>query len=173
MNSENEKFDERLELLERSVRAHHPFLVRYANRILRNWADAEDAVSELWRYAIVHLDKEHINCLPILRKKVYFLSIDCIRKRKGREVLLEDFDRMPMQAPPANAFTEEEEAAFAENFWREIGPVPLTEEQKLATWSSIRFSYTIDNIAARMNTSRSTVGDWVAKGKEAIRNAMR
>lgn len=159
--------------LERSVRDYHTFFVQYAYRILRNWADAEDAVSELWRYAIVHLKDEHIDCLPILRRKLYFLAIDSIRKRKGKEVLCEEFDQMPMQAPPEDAFTQEEELSLADKFWSELGPVPLTDDQKTATWSSIRFGFTYDEIASRMNASRSTVGDWVAKGKKVIRDAMR
>ena len=173
MNSADKKFNQRLELLEESVRLHHSFLVQYANRITLNWADAQDVVSELWKYATAHLKDEHINCLPVLRRKVYFLSIDCIRKRKRQETLTDDFEHLPVAAPSQDAFSSLEEDELAQKFWRELGPVSLTEKQKQVTWLSIRFSYTYAEIAARMQISPSTIGDWVAKGKLVIRKAMR
>ncbi len=172
MKKSGKMADKRLEALERSVRANHKFLVRYAYRILRNLADAQDAVSELWRYAFARLDEAHMECLPILRRKLYFLALDSLRKRGRREVLSENFEQFPLQAPPGEFLSEEEEEAFAERFWRELGPVGLTDEQKFATWLALRFGYTYDEIAARLGSSRSTVGDWVAKGKLVIRKAL-
>jgi len=166
--SANAVFDRRMVQIGELVKTHHQYLVNVVYRRIGNYQDAEDVVSRLWVYVLKHPKFEAMRSLPQLRRKAHFLSLDLHRSRKNKEVLLENFDELPMVARPDNPATAEEEARLERNFWSELPDLPVTEEQKKATWLKVRYGYTVKEISQQLGSAPATVGDWIAKTKQAI-----
>ncbi len=163
------EFDLRLERVTQAVDRYHEYLVRLTYRYTRQWQDAENIVSDLWRYCLKHVPLEKIGQLPLLRRKAYLLFLDHYRRQKSRETVVENVEDMPAAiAPPTSPASEQEEARFEAKFWAELPGIELTEPQRKAAWLSLRYGYTFQEIAERIGKPVSTVGDWVALSKAAI-----
>lgn len=168
------EFDKRLEELANAVRRYHQYLVCFANSLLNNWADAECVVSNLYTYVLLHLERKDITCLPVLRRKVYFLCIDFIRSQANKAIPTDEIESFELIADVEQPLTEAEEAAYERKFWDDLGITTLTDIEKRATWLSLRFEYTYEEIATMLpnGVKKSMIGNYVNRGTAAIRKAM-
>lgn len=167
-------FDQRLKLVSEAVRAYHQYLVRYACGIVKDWATAEDIVSKLWEYVILHVEPDLINHLPVLRRKVWFLAMDDLRFKSRRD--FQSLDQMPdeyvLDTKSQQPLTDQEERHHELVFWAEMPEVKLTNDQKKAAWLHWREGYTLKECSARFNKSTSTMGDWITKARAEVVKTM-
>lgn len=164
-----EAFERRLAAVTRAVDDYHGYLLDYLHQLTRQRQDAENLVQDLWRHVLLHFDEGKIGCLPLLRRKAYQLFIDHYRKlvRRG-EVLTDKLPDAPVHHPDFNGATEAEDAALRERFWSEYPGIDLTEDQKAALWLHARYGFTYKEIEDRAGFPASTVGDWIALGRQRL-----
>lgn len=166
-------FDRRMTRVMQSADLHHTLLLDYLGRLTRQRQDAEDLAQELWRYVLLHFKEDQIGCLPLLRRKAYQLFIDLYRTRqRRRENLTDAMPDLPAPMVRENRFSETEEAALQERFWREFPGVDLTAPQKEVLWLHARYGFTYKEIETRLGVAASTVGDWIALGRVRLGAAL-
>lgn len=153
----------------KSVDLHHTLLLGYLGHLTRHRQDAEDLAQDLWRYVLKHFPEEKIGCLPLLRRKAYQLFVDLYRaKQRKRENLTGEMPDLASTVVRENQFSAAEEAALKERFWREYPGLDLTEPQKEVLWLHARYGFTYKEIETRIGIAASTVGDWIALGRERL-----
>ena len=54
-----------------------------------------------------------------------------------------------------------------EKFWSEY-PVDLPDKTREMLWLAGRYGYSVDEISERMQVARSTVGDWLKRGRQKL-----
>lgn len=152
-----------------SVDLYHTHLQDYLHRLTQQWQDAEDLMQELWRYVLLHFPEEKIQTLSLLRRKAYQLFIDHYRAAKRRpEVLTDELPETPVSHAKEASFSPESESALSERFWQDFGGIDLTEAQKNVLWLHGRYGLTYQEIEKRTGIPNSTVGDWIALGRERL-----
>lgn len=162
-------FQQRLEKVMASVDLYHTHLQDYLCRLTRQWQDAEDILQELWRYVLLYFPDEKIESLSLLRRKAYQLFVDHYRASKRRpEVLTDELPEVPVSATIQTSFSEKGEAEMKERFWREFHGVDLSDAQKEVLWQHARYGRTYQEIEKELGVPASTVGDWVALGRERL-----
>lgn len=161
------EFDLRMEQVTLAIDRYHQYLVEFVYSRTRQWQEAEDIVSDLWRYVIKHVNLDKICNLKVLRAKAHFLFLDWYRRQKNREILSEGFYEMPIAASPDGPETDAEIAACEKRFWAEFPEINLTENQKKALLLNV-YGYTLKDIGKQLGTAQSTVGDWVKKAKSEV-----
>lgn len=162
-------FQQRLDKVMASVDLYHAHLQDYLFRLTRQWQDAEDILQELWRYVLLYFPEEKIESLSLLRRKAYQLFVDHYRAAKRRqEILTDELPELPVNAASQLSFSEANEAELRERFWREFHGIKLSDAQKDVLWHHARYGRTYQEIERELGVPASTVGDWVALGRELL-----
>lgn len=164
-------FDKRMELVMDAVDKHQMHLLHYIQNLTHNYHDAQDILQTLWKHILLHFKEEHINCLPILRRKAYQFYVDAYRFRKRRnEQLTEDYAGIEPVAAHYEAHSDAEEADFYNQFWSEFEGINLNEFQRDCFWRHARYEQSYSQIAKDLNVGKSTVGDAVSKARTTLKN---
>ena len=162
-------FQHRLDKVMVSVDLYHTHLQDYLYRLTRQWQDAEDILQELWRYVLLHFPDDKIESLSLLRRKAYQLFVDHYRAAKRRpEILTDELPELPVGGEPQFAITDAGEAEMKARFWREFHGVQLSDAQKEVLWRHARYGQTYQEIEKELGVPASTVGDWIALGRERL-----
>lgn len=165
------QFERRMERVMTAVDLHHAHLLDYLFQLTRHRQDSEDLAQELWRYVLHNFPEEKITALSLLRRKAYQLFVDHYRAAKRRpEVPLEEVHDRPVYVSREAAFSDAEEGRMKTSFWLEFHGIDLTEAQKEVLWLHGRYGFTYQEIAAQTGVPSSTVGDWIALGRERLMN---
>lgn len=162
-------FQQRLDKVMASVDLNHTHLLDYLYRMTRQWQDAEDILQELWRYVLLHFPEDKIESLSLLRRKAYQLFIDHYRAAKRRpEIFTDEVPDLPVTSSGETSFSTEAEAEMKTRFWREFHGIELSDAQKDVLWLHARYGQTYQEIARQLGVPASTVGDWIALGRERL-----
>lgn len=162
-------FDERMAAIERTIDAYHVYIETYLESLTRNHADAQELANQLWLFALHKFKDEHLESLPILRRKAYQLFVDHHRKRKRREALISVTDAVPDRpALSREAAGEAEERALQERFWAEFPVEDLPATHKHALYLSARYGYTVQEISRLLGAPPSTIGDWLQSARRRL-----
>lgn len=162
-------FQQRLDKVMASVDLYHTHLQDYLYRLTRQWQDAEDILQELWRYVLLYFPEEKIDSLSLLRRKAYQLFVDHYRAAKRRpEVLTDELPELAVSGAGQTSFSDAGEAEMKERFWREFHGVELSDAQKDVLWHHARYGRTYQEIERELGVPASTVGDWIALGRERL-----
>lgn len=166
-------FDRRMVMVEGAITRHHAYLSNYLYNLTNQWQDAENLAQELWKYVLLRFEEGQIGQLSLLRRKAYQLFVDHYRKKVRRGETLAEAPAEQVNKPISqDAYTDEEELALKNKFWSEYPSVDLTEEQKEVLWLHARYGFTYSEIEEKTGIASSTVGDWIAKGRKALREAL-
>ncbi len=159
----------RMEAVLRSVDLYHTHLQDYLYRLTHQWQDAEDILQELWRYVLLQFPEDRIESLSLLRRKAYQLFIDRYRAARRRpEILTSELPELPVEGSAQVRFSDAGEAEMKACFWREFHGVELSDPQKDVLWLHARYGHTYQEIEKITGVPASTVGDWVALGRERL-----
>ncbi len=162
------QFERRMERVMTAVDLHHVHLRDYLYQLSRQWQDAEDILSELWRYVLHHFPEDKIDSLSLLRRKAYQLWVDHYRASKRRPVTLTDeLPEVPF-VPRETAFSDDGELELKAKFWSEFHGIALSEPQKEVLFLHARYGFTYAEIEQQTGVPSSTVGDWIALGRTRI-----
>lgn len=162
-------FERRVELVMVAVDLHHTYLQDYLYRLTRQWQDAEDILADLWRYALLRFPEEKIQSLSLLRHKAYQLFVDHYRAGKRRqEIVTDEIPEPSLYVSREMSFSDVEETALKERFWREFPGIDLSETQKDVLFLHARYGFTYQELALQTGIGSSTIGDWVSKGRQLI-----
>ena len=162
-------FQQRLDKVMASVDLHHTHLLDYLYRMTRQWQDAEDILQELWRYVLLHFPEDKIESLSLLRRKAYQLFVDHYRAAKRRpEIFTDELPEVPVSGAGQAPFSDAGEAELKERFWREFHGIELSDAQKNVLWMHARYGQTYQEIERQVGVPASTVGDWIALGRERL-----
>lgn len=162
-------FERRMERVMTAVDLHHAHLLDYLFQLTRHRQDSEDLAQELWRYVLHNFPEEKITALSLLRRKAYQLFVDHYRAAKRRpEVPLEEVHDMPVYVSREAVFSDAEEARLKERFWSEFPGIELTGLQKEVLFMRGRYNLTYAEIARETGVGSSTIGDWVALGRQRL-----
>lgn len=162
-------FQQRLDRVMASVDLYQTHLQDYLYRLTRQWQDAEDILQELWRYVLLYFPEEKIDSISLLRRKAFQLFVDHYRKVKRRpEILTDELPELPVSGEHQPSITEAGEAEMKERFWREFHGIELSDAQKDVLWLHARYGQTYQEIERQIGVPASTVGDWIALGRERL-----
>jgi RNA polymerase sigma-70 factor (ECF subfamily) len=151
------------------VRRHVESALAAALRILRNQADAEDAVQDAFIRALdrIHLFDVTRPFGPWLHRMVVNTAINNMRARTVREVEPEALDApAPRSDPHEHAEQEEIRRLFAAAVDR------LSERQRLAVVLYDVEGFSTQEIAERMQVSQETVRGHIHLARKALRAAL-
>lgn len=162
-------FQHRLDKVMTSVDLYQTHLQDYLYRMTRQWQDAEDLLQELWRYVLLHFPEDKIDSLSLLRRKAYQLFVDHYRAAKRRpEIITDELPELPVSGEHQAVITDAGEAELKERFWREFHGIELSDAQKDVLWLHARYGQTYQEIERHLGVPASTVGDWIALGRERL-----
>jgi DNA-directed RNA polymerase specialized sigma24 family protein len=152
-----------------AVDLHHRYLHKYLHHLTGQWQDAEDLLQELWRYVVVHFPEEKIQSIGLLRRKAYQLFVDRYRSARRRpETCMSELPEIACKGCCETGFSEEQEAELKAKFWSGFLFIELTEMQKEVLWSYARYGYTYHEMESQFSIPASTIGDWVALGRQRL-----
>ncbi|BCX48597.1 hypothetical protein HAHE_25050 [Haloferula helveola] len=166
--SHHPSFDEKMEMVERSIEAHGSYLLNFLHSLTRNRQDAENLHSDLWVYVLHRFSPDRIGDIAALRRKARHLFIDHYRKlRRDPLAFVEDTPESGSGSGISEPFTEREQAEFRRRFFTEF-PVCLPPEHEEALWLHAWCGHTFQEVAGIMGKPASTVGDWIAGARQAF-----
>lgn len=159
----------REQLFEEAFDAHAEKILWYFRERVGDYHLGEDLAQQFWVYVYQRFPEGKMNQTGLLIFKARQMLIDHWRKSANRDIL--DFVEHLPEGSEKTLFAEpgtpEQEKAFEQKFWSEFPDVGITPHQKHALWLKVRHGYTLNEVAEKLGTSKSTVDDWIriARGR--------
>ena len=171
-NHTDAEFDKRILLVEEAIDRYGDYLQHYLYSLTRQWQDAENLTNELWIHVLHRFSEDKINHVGILRRKAYQLYSDFWRKQRRSPITsVETLPEIISTTANTEIYSQDDEEQFKENFFKDYN-ISLTELQRDAVWLFARYGFTYKEIAEKLNTPSSTIGDWIKHARHVFSQSL-
>lgn len=158
------------ELFEILVARYEPKMVRYAGRFLRDPADREDAVQDVFLRAYEHLQtfNPHARFSPWLYRVAHNVFVNSIRKRGREHISFIDLDTLFPMGIPDEVETQERITDTYPDVEQRLLHLPAKYREVLVLFYFEEKSY--EEIADILHIPKATVGVRLKRAREALKN---